>query len=59
MEAEARDILDIALRKPADREPMRAKNLAEIAREIFGPKHGVNLEPHPAVFIREPPDFSE
>jgi plasmid stability protein len=62
MEAEARDILSRELseqRKRYPREPQPQKNLAEIAREIFGPLGGVDLEPHPRVAVREPPDFDE
>jgi plasmid stability protein len=53
MEEEARRIL----RDAVDRE--RPRNLAELALEIFGPKHGVDLEPHPPVEPREPPNFGE
>jgi antitoxin FitA len=51
MEEEARCILRDAL----DREGPR--NLADLALELFGPKHGVDLEPHPPVTPREPPKF--
>jgi plasmid stability protein len=59
MEAEARDILSRELSERYPREPKPQKNLAEIAREIFGPLGGVDLEPHPRVAVREPPDFGE
>ncbi len=52
MEDEMRHILKDAL----DHDP--PQNLADLALEIFGPKHGVVLEPHPPVTPREPPDFS-
>jgi antitoxin FitA len=59
MEAEARDILNRELYEPEkQKKPARQKNLAEIAREIFG-EHGVDLEIPPRVPGREPPDFSE
>jgi plasmid stability protein len=51
MEDEIRHILKDAL----DHAPPR--NLADLALEIFGPKHGVELEPHPPVEPRETPDF--
>ena len=35
------------------------QTLAELALEIFGPEHGVDLEPHPTVGPREPPRFDE
>ena len=56
MEEEARKILreELADRRQAD----DGKSLAEIAREIFGPAHGVDLEPHPPIPDRDPPDFS-
>ena len=53
MEEEARCILRDAL----DRE--RPQSLADIAREYFGPENGVDLEPHPPVIARDPPDFSK
>jgi plasmid stability protein len=52
MEEEVRHILKDAV----DRDP--PQNLADLALEIFGPKHGIRLEPHPPVIPREPPDFS-
>jgi antitoxin FitA len=59
MEAEARDILNRELKTSVGGKPEKKENLAEIAREIFGPEGGVDLEPHPRVEVREPPDFSE
>ena len=53
MEEEARCILRDAL----DRD--RPRTLADIALEIFGPEHGVELEPHPPVQPREPPHFDD
>jgi plasmid stability protein len=51
MAEEARCILRDAL----DRQSPR--NLADLALELFGPEHGVDLEPHPPVEPREPPEF--
>jgi plasmid stability protein len=52
MEEEARHILRDVL------ETERPRNLADLALALFGPKHGVELAPHPPVTPREPPDFS-
>jgi len=52
MEDEARRILKEAL----DRDP--PQNLADLALEIFGPRHGVELPPIPRLEFDEPPDFS-
>ncbi len=52
MEEEVRRILKDAL----EHDPPR--NLADLALELFRPKHGVELEPHPPVSFREPPDVS-
>jgi antitoxin FitA len=52
IEEEARCILREAL----DRD--RPRTLADLAVEIFGPEHGVALEPHPPVEPRQPPRFS-
>lgn len=52
MEEEARRIL----RETLDRE--RPRSLAELALQVFGPEHGVELEPHPPVKAPIPPDFS-
>jgi antitoxin FitA len=49
MEEEARQILREALRE----QPAPA-NLADLAEALFG-SNGVELEPHPAVEVREPP----
>jgi len=51
MEEEARCILSDAL----DRE--RSTNLADLALQLFGPKHGVDLELPPPVEMPEPPKF--
>ncbi|HZK91709.1 MAG TPA: plasmid stabilization protein [Stellaceae bacterium] len=53
MEEEARRIL----RESLDRQ--RPKNAADIALELFGPKHGFELDLPPRVAFRPPPDFSE
>ena len=53
MEEEVRCILRDAM---AQNPP---QTLADLAREIFGPKHGVDLEPHPPVGPREPPRFED
>ena len=55
MEAELRHILADALPRGKKPEP----NLAEAIRRRFAPLGGVELEPHPAVTIREPPAFDE
>ena len=54
MEAEARDILRSALDRPP-----RPETLTSIMRELFGPEHGVELEPPPREPERQPPDFKE
>jgi plasmid stability protein len=51
MEEEARSILRDAL------DQHRPQTLADLALEIFGSEHGVDLEPHPPVEPREPPKF--
>jgi antitoxin FitA len=51
MEEEARQILREALG-----EPSTAANLADLAESLFG-AHGVDLDAHPPVPAREPPDF--
>jgi plasmid stability protein len=53
MEEEVRCILRDAL------DGHRPGTLADIALEIFGPAHGVDLEPHPPVEPREPPNFDD
>lgn len=55
MEAELRDILRRALATEAPREP----NLAEAIRKRMAPLGGVELEPHPPVPVRDPPDFGQ
>ncbi len=57
MEEEARNILGRELREPQGADD--GKSLADIARELFGPERGVDLEPHPPVPVRDPPDFSK
>ena len=57
MEEEARQILRRELGEPDERD--HGKSLGQIARELFGPERGVDLEPHPPVHVREPPDFSK
>lgn len=52
MEQEARQILHESL----DRE--RPETVADIARELFGPKHGFDLNLPPRSALRPPPDFS-
>ena len=52
MEEEARHILRSALAEE------QTGNLADLASEIFGSEHGVELEPHPRVKPRKAPDFS-
>jgi plasmid stability protein len=52
MEEEARAILQ------REFEGGKPKNLVVLAREIFGPA-GVDLEAHPRVEVREPPDFGK
>ena len=53
MEEEARTIL----RDVLDQE--RPRNLADLAREFFGPKHGVDLDLPPRAEFAEPPKFDE
>jgi plasmid stability protein len=52
MEEEARAIL----RETLERE--RPETMADIARELFGPKHGFALDLPPRGPSRPPPDFS-
>ena len=49
IEAEARAILEHTVARP---------NLADLAAELFGPKHGVVLDIPPRQAIRRPPDFT-
>ena len=51
MEEEARCILRDALERE------RPLNLADLALELFGPKHGIDLELPPPVEFPEPPKF--
>jgi plasmid stability protein len=53
MEEEARNIL----RESLDRE--RPETMADIARELFGPRHGFELDLPPRAAFRPPPDFTE
>ncbi len=53
MEAELRSILNSALGGGDDQE----LDLAEAIRRRFAPLGGVELEPHPPVPAREPPQF--
>jgi plasmid stability protein len=53
MEEEVRNIL----RESLDRE--HPETMADIARELFGPKHGFELDLPPRVAFRPPPDFAE
>ena len=53
MEAELRHILSDALADQGKPEI----NLAEAIRRRFAPLGGVELEPHPAVLVGEPPSF--
>jgi plasmid stability protein len=53
MEEEARTILRDSL------ETWRPKTLGDIARELFGPENGVELDIPPRGPMPEPPDFSE
>jgi plasmid stability protein len=55
LEAEVRDLLRTALA----RQP-REENIVDLARRLFGPKHGVDLPipPRGDELERPPPDFS-
>ena len=53
MEEEARRILGEAC--GADERP---RTLADLARELFGPEEGVELDLPPRRVLRDPPDFS-
>jgi plasmid stability protein len=53
MEEEARRILRESL------DQRRPETIADIARELFGPKHGFDLPLHPRVTPRLPPDFDD
>lgn len=51
MEEEAHRILSDAL----DRDS--SESLVDLALELFGPAHGIELEPHPGVDARQSPQF--
>ena len=53
MEEEAR----VILREALEQHPPRT--LADIALEIFGSRHGVELAAHPPITPRDPPGFEE
>lgn len=53
MEEEARNILRESL------EHERPETMADIARELFGPGRGFELDLPPRVASRPPPDFSK
>jgi plasmid stability protein len=53
MEEEARNIL----RQSLERE--HPDNMADIARDLFGPEHGFELDLPPRKPFRPPPDFSK
>jgi antitoxin FitA len=55
MEAELRHILSEILATESRPEP----NLADAIRRRFAPLGGVDLDPHPAVPIGEPPKFDQ
>lgn len=52
MEEEVRVLLRDALEGPTPR-----GNLADLATSLFGNEKGVDLEPHPEVPVRPPPDL--
>jgi antitoxin FitA len=52
MEEEARTVLRDGLEEA--NEPV---NIVDLARTLFGSEYGIDLEPHPDAFAREPPDF--
>ena len=55
LEEEARELLraGVARQAAAPRE-----NIVSIARRLFGPRHGLELDLPPRVPSRKPPDFS-
>jgi plasmid stability protein len=57
LEEEARELL----RAGVAQEPGSGETLIELARRLFGPEHGVNLDipPRGAAPRSPPPDFSE
>jgi plasmid stability protein len=54
MEEEVRAVLRRELESEKE-----AIDLVDLAEQLFGKEHGIELEPHPASFVREPPDFRE
>lgn len=54
MEEEAREILRVSLAGSAANS---SESLADIARRLFGPENGVDLELPPRGPMREPPTF--
>ena len=59
LEEEARELLRTSLARQESK-PDTQENLADIARRLFGPQHGVDLDipPRRAAEDRPPPDFS-
>ncbi len=57
LEEEARELLRAGV---ARQEPPARENLAALARRLFGPEHGADLDIPPRGFAPEPipPDFS-
>jgi plasmid stability protein len=55
MEEEAREILTSAVQERR----MTGPELLKLAKELFGPEHGIDLPPIPRGPDRSPPDFSE
>lgn len=53
MEEEVR----IVLRRVLESDEESATDLAELARALFGKEGGVDLEAHPAVPVRAPPEL--
>jgi plasmid stability protein len=54
MEEEVRTIL----RRDLEEDNV-APHIVDLAAELFGPERGVELEPHPPLLTRDPPDFGE
>jgi plasmid stability protein len=56
LEEEARDLLRVALTRQPQEE-----NIVDLARRLFGPKHGFDLDipPRASELERAPPDFSD
>lgn len=57
LEEEARELLRTAV---ARQEAPPRESLTAVARRLFGPEHGVDLDipPRGAALVRSPPDFS-